>query len=447
VQAEITRHQWNEAQANAYVAFQAANPNMLTNGLEAWFKADDATKLAKDGSNNVTSWADETGNWKLIPSSSAPTYVTSDLNSKPGVHFNGSQWLSSSSPADPGLNEDMTMISVGMNNGSTTQTYSMYLGPGSAVGANRGIGYYLGNELFDTSTVACSGSAAPTSGTFSIEAATLDALLNNVAFYRNGAATQFGSLNGVQNLSAGFMMGSAPGGNYGWQGDIVEQLVYDHKLSTSELQQVSLYLCAKYGLAYNPPVVISPAGGSYTTSPTITLSTSVANSVIHYTIDGTQPTANSSVYSAAFPLSSSALVQAAAFVSGNVASSYAAAQYYVNDPGQSGLPVTPTLLKVTSISSTETDLSWSLTGFVNYSAIDVYRSTSGGAYILINVLDPTATSYADLNVVAGHSYTYEIGTFNQSGISDTAASTAVTPPGSSVINITVTTPSGTIDLP
>ena len=46
-------------------------------------------------------------------------------------------------------------------------------------------------------------------------------------------------------------MGAATGGYVGWQGDIVEQLVYGRKLTSTELQQIGQYLADKYGL-YNP---------------------------------------------------------------------------------------------------------------------------------------------------------------------------------------------------
>jgi hypothetical protein len=449
VQAEITKHQWNKPQADGYVEFQAANATMLTNGLSLWFKADDTSAITQDGSGNVLSWTDETGNFTVSQSNSSnrPTYVSSDLSGKPGLHFSGSQWLSYPGTADPGLKGDMTIISVGETTSPSTQSYSLYLGQNSSTGANRAVGYYAGTALFDTGTVYCSGGTAPTSGTFLAEVTTLDPTLSNATFYQNGAVTGIGSMSGVQSLSAGITMGAVIGGSFTWQGDIVEQLVYDHKLSTAELQQVSLYLANKYGLAYSPAIDITPSGGSYTSSQTVSMTTAISGGTIHYTVDGTQPTVNSPTYSSSITISADALVQAVVTVGGVVASPVAGAQYYINDSGETGLPITPTSFTATSISSTETDLAWTLTGMVNYSAINVYRSTNGGAYVLIAVLPPTATSYDDLSVVAGNSYTYEIGTLNQSGVSDTSASSSITPPAGTTLTITVTTPSGAVALP
>ena len=126
VQAEIARNQWSYAQANAYVAFQAANPTMLTNGLQAWYRAD--TGFVQ--SNGVTTWTDQTGNNTVTQATSAnePTYVTNDVNGNPAVRFNGNQWLFNPRNIGPGVNADMTMITVGMSTSPSSQQYSISMG-------------------------------------------------------------------------------------------------------------------------------------------------------------------------------------------------------------------------------------------------------------------------------------------------------------------------------
>src|SRR5580704_16182479 len=49
---------------------------------------------------------------------------------------------------------------------------------------------------------------------------------------------------------------------------------------------------------------ISPSGGTYTSSHTVTISDSTAGAVIYYTTDGSTPTANSAVYSGPITLPS-----------------------------------------------------------------------------------------------------------------------------------------------
>ena len=196
-----------------------------------------------------------------------------------------------------------------------------------------------------------------------------------------------------------------------------------------------------------PPPVITPDGGSYSSSHTVSITTTLTLGSIHYTLDGTVPTASSTTYTGSFTLSGSAQVNAAVIYDGSTVSPLSTAQFYINDTGHTGLAPAPSGLTVTDVSATELDLSWTLTSSPAYSQIDVYRSTNGGAYQLIAVLDPSATSFQDTGVVNGNTYTYEIGTANQAGVATTSASTSVDPSAPSALSIVVTTPSGATALP
>jgi hypothetical protein len=431
-------------------------------GLTLWLKADAGVTdggVAPTNGGSVDTWADQSGNDYTVTQGTGgnqPTYVANDVNGKPGLRFNGTQWLTSSATVS-GLNADMTIITVGMTTSSSAEAeeFPFYLGANSAPDVNRAYAYYLGDERFDGQWIGCAGGPAASPNIFTMEAASINSALTEVTFYQNG--TQIGSPDTVTsvspssgaflNLSAGITVGAATLGPAGWQGDILEQLVYNHQLNSTEMQEVELYLANKYGLYYNVAPAITPAAGSYSSSQTVSISSPQTSYVIHYTLDGSIPTVDSPTYTGSFTISDSALVQAALFFNGVISSPVASVQYYINDTGDTGLPVTPTSLTATSISGSETDLSWALSGTVNYSAINVYRSTGGGAYVLIATLDPTATSYADQDVVGGDSYTYEVGTVNTSGISDSSASSSVTPPASTTLTITVTTPSGAVPLP
>jgi len=439
VQTEITLHQWNKTQADNYVAMQSANPTMLTNGLVLWLKADAGVTQS---SGNVSAWADQTGNYPVSQSTSAnqPTYVSNDVNGEPAMRFNGSQGLSN--PANLHLNADMTVIAVSMTTSPGSQQYSVALGNETSY-QNRGVGYYQGCDLFDTTAEFTKVGSAPAANTFVAEAATLNSGLSGVTFYRNGASLGTGSLSGVQNLSAGIAIGSS------WQGDIAEILVYDHKLTSTELQQVSVYLANKYGLPYDGfgAPVISPAGGSYTGSQTVTITGPDSPAVIKYTLDGSEPTIYSSTYTGTFTLTGSALVQATVFLSGQISSPIASEQFYVNDSGSTGLPTVPTSLSETVISGHEIDLAWTLSGQLNYSEVNVYRSSDGGTtYQLIASLDPTATFYHDTSATSGASYQYFVGTLNSAGESDTTASSSVTAGTPSTMTISVSAPSGATSL-
>jgi uncharacterized delta-60 repeat protein len=81
---------------------------------------------------------------------------------------------------------------------------------------------------------------------------------------------------------------------------------------------------------------ISPNGGSYTSAQSVTLATSTSGAQIRYTLDGTDPTSTSALYSAPFSVSSSATVKAKAFASGMNASATASATFTISTGGGGG---------------------------------------------------------------------------------------------------------------
>jgi uncharacterized repeat protein (TIGR03806 family) len=89
------------------------------------------------------------------------------------------------------------------------------------------------------------------------------------------------------------------------------------------------YSLAVYGLAtvFVSTPVISPAGGVFTNSVTVTISDATEGATIYYTLDGTSPTTNSLLYTGPFELSASALVAAAGFEPGAAASGTASESF------------------------------------------------------------------------------------------------------------------------
>jgi hypothetical protein len=83
---------------------------------------------------------------------------------------------------------------------------------------------------------------------------------------------------------------------------------------------------------------LSPAGGTYTSSVTVTITDSTAGATIYYTTDGSTPTTTSTPYSSPITLTQTATVKAMAAASGMANSNMASSTYTVQQ-----LVATPTL--------------------------------------------------------------------------------------------------------
>jgi hypothetical protein len=98
--------------------------------------------------------------------------------------------------------------------------------------------------------------------------------------------------------------------------------------------EVSATAIAKYTL--NLPQAATPtfsiASGTYTTVQAVTLSDATAGATIHYTTNGTTPTATSTAYTTPISVSSSETIQAIATASGYASSAVATAVYAINLP-------------------------------------------------------------------------------------------------------------------
>jgi hypothetical protein len=84
--------------------------------------------------------------------------------------------------------------------------------------------------------------------------------------------------------------------------------------------------------------VIAPAGGTFTSAQTVSISDTTPGAVIHYTTDGSTPTTTSAIYSGQFTVSANETLQAIAVVSGYTTSAVASASFTINLP-----PATPVI--------------------------------------------------------------------------------------------------------
>ena len=114
-----------------------------------------------------------------------------------------------------------------------------------------------------------------------------------------------------------------------WHGDLTELLIYDRALSAGERQSVEDYLVRKYqpyALTAGTPG-IAPAGGAFTGSTTVQLTTTTPGAEIFFTLDGFEPTTGSEPYVGPFVVSETTTVKAKAFLSGYQPSATATATF------------------------------------------------------------------------------------------------------------------------
>lgn len=88
--------------------------------------------------------------------------------------------------------------------------------------------------------------------------------------------------------------------------------------------------------------VITPDGGSFTGSQTVTITCATDGAAIHYTTDGTGPTASSTKYSGGFTITATTTIKAVAFVGEAESSVTSAAFTHKAQSGGSGGSVRPT---------------------------------------------------------------------------------------------------------
>ncbi len=88
----------------------------------------------------------------------------------------------------------------------------------------------------------------------------------------------------------------------------------------------------------------SPAGGTYTEAQTVSITCATEGATIRYTIDGTDPTENSTAYTDPLSIESTTTVKAKAWKEGYEASAIASATYTINIPDPV-LTVAPTTLE------------------------------------------------------------------------------------------------------
>ena len=103
-----------------------------------------------------------------------------------------------------------------------------------------------------------------------------------------------------------------------------------------------------------PPPIISPAGGSYTSTQTATISDSLAGAKLYYTTDGTEPTTASTLYAGPIAINASVTIRAIAVASGYKNSATSNATFNLSAPTLSATSISFGNIVQGTLSDTET---------------------------------------------------------------------------------------------
>ncbi|MDR1973130.1 MAG: M6 family metalloprotease domain-containing protein [Bacteroidales bacterium] len=152
-------------------------------------------------------------------------------------------------------------------------------------------------------------------------------------------------------------------------------------------------------------VTFSPQGGEYSEAQTVTLSCATADAEIRYTLDGSTPTAASTLYSTPLQIATTATVKALAYKTGyrTLLDSLATATYTITTPPQCEPPTNAAANDITAECAL---LSWH--GDVSEYVVHIWKS--GEAYekffttdtmLFVCDLNPETTYYYDVRSVCG----------------------------------------------
>ena len=154
---------------------------------------------------------------------------------------------------------------------------------------------------------------------------------STLTLYRNGVAVANSNVSGTLSPTTGTLqIGGSQFGEY-FKGLIDEVRIYNRALTATEIQATYQQESVETSQTVATPV-ISPSGGNYSGSVSVTMQTATSGASIYYTTNGSTPTQSSTLYSGPMTLTNSATVKAKAFKSGSNPSAEASASFTVTQP-------------------------------------------------------------------------------------------------------------------
>jgi hypothetical protein len=365
----------------SYIQIDATTSGVSRDALIVWLKADNG---AITSSSNVTNWIDVSGSGNdasQSDSSSQPGYISSAVNDLPAVDFSGSgqflQFPSGFADFTSGASIFVVIEPTGF-----TGEYAGLLNFGNNSNASSIIwcelsstsnAFYVCDSSSDLSSLV---STDFTQEVYQLIEAVHDGTSTATLYTNGNQSAENTSMFAIDNTTrSGNYVGrySASGGEFYFEGQIAELLIYNRGVSDSERQAVEVYLSQRYGL---PPVAptISPSYSVFDSGPqTVTITSDDPSATIFFTTDNSEPTPSSPEYDSPFDISSSTVVKAIAVNSST--SSPVAKSYIQIDPDSTTVPRSGMIVWLKADNGVITDSS-NVTAWVDVSGSGINASQS-----------------------------------------------------------------------
>ena len=263
-------------------------PGGLFNNIVLWLKAD----AGVTGTSNVSAWADQTNQSNdaaQATSSRQPSKTDGAINYQPALTFDGTDDFLDV-PYSDGLHQGKVQI-FSVHKSTDAPSFSS---PFTSRDGSTTEGYLLyedDSDLYAFWTAASSSWNAITGGSVTFDSFELVSISGQTG---SGTAEKYIYVDGSQtgsSTTATFDTATGSGspyrvgagatesasGNYFWEGDIAEQIVFNVVLSQTERYQVDSYLALKYGIHL---------GHNYLASDETTLWDATANATYHNDVAG-----------------------------------------------------------------------------------------------------------------------------------------------------------------